>query len=462
ALVSNNIGNVYWELNDFLQALSYLNKSLELYKQLGSQSGIATTLNSLATHFQRQKDFNQSAKYALSALAIADSINDAEQIKNATEILSNDYFDLKQFKKSLFYYKRFSAVKDTITNVEGAKKLAQKESQMEYEQREQKLKSEQDQKDKDALAEKRKQEIIKWSVSGGLLLVVVFAGFIFRSLRITSKQKSLIEKQKLLVDEQKQLVEEKNKDITDSIHYAKRIQRALLASDTLLNKNLPEYFVFYKPKDIVSGDFYWAAFVNGKFLIITADCTGHGVPGAFMSLLNISLLNEITLQRKITQPDLILNEIREHIISTLNPEGTETESKDGMDCMLCTFDFINNKLEFSAANNPLWIVKNGETEIQEFKPDKQPVGFHSVYKPFTLQSTSLEKGDIIYSFTDGFADQFGGSKGKKFKYKQLEDILLTHSHLPMREQKNILNKTFEQWKGNLEQIDDVLVIGVRV
>ena len=280
--------------------------------------------------------------------------------------------------------------------------------------------------------------------------------------KITNKKKTLIENQKLLMDAQKNHLEQKNKDITDSINYAKRIQRALLASDTLLNKNLPEYFVYYKPKDIVSGDFYWANFVNGKFLIITADCTGHGVPGAFMSLLNISLLNEITLLKKIIQPDLILNHIREQIITTLNPEGIEQEGRDGMDCILCAFDFNNNKLEFSAANNPLWIFRKQNLKIEEFKADKQPVGFHGIYKPFTLQSIELNKGDIVYCFTDGFADQFGGPKGKKFRYKQLETILQTNSHLPMSEQKNILDKTFNEWKGDLEQVDDVLIIGIRI
>jgi phosphoserine phosphatase RsbU/P len=157
-----------------------------------------------------------------------------------------------------------------------------------------------------------------------------------------------------------------------------------------------------------------------------------------------------------------LNNVREQIISILNPEGTETESKDGMDCLLCSFDLKNKQLEFAAANNPLWVLKNGSTEIEEFRPDKQPVGFHSVYKPFTLQTTPLEKGDIIYAFTDGFADQFGGPKGKKFKYKQLEELVVANSHLPMSEQKNILEKSFVSWQGELEQIDDVLVIGVRI
>lgn len=469
ALVYNNIGNIYLKLNNFSKSLIYLNKSLEIREHIGIQNVIAQSLNSLALYYQKTKEYSKSIPYALRAFAIADSIHEAEQVKNSSEILSDAYREMKQFEKSLVYYKRYVEEKDKLTNVEGAKKLVQEESRLEFEKKEQQLKLEQEKQNAIAKLESRRQKVIIWSACIGLVLIIVFSGFIYNRFRLTRKQNKIIEEQKSEVDHKNKALQganaeiaQKNKDITDSIHYAQRIQRALLASDALLKKNLPEYFVFYKPKDIVSGDFYWASFVNGKFLIITADCTGHGVPGAFMSLLNISLLNEITLQRKLTRPDLILNSVRDQILSSLNPEGTETESKDGMDCMLCTFDFVNSKLEFAAANNPLWILKKGHAEINEFNPDKQPVGFHSVYKPFTLQTATLEKGDIVYSFTDGFADQFGGPQGKKFKYRQLEELILNNSHKPMSEQKNILDRKFESWKGDLEQVDDVLVIGVRI
>ncbi|MDO9184666.1 MAG: SpoIIE family protein phosphatase [Bacteroidia bacterium] len=289
-------------------------------------------------------------------------------------------------------------------------------------------------------------------------------------------------------------LKEKNKDITDSIHYAKRIQSALMASNTLLNKNLPEYFVLYKPKDIVSGDFYWAEQTNTNFLLAACDCTGHGVPGAFMSLLNITKLNEIAREKKLVGPDSILNQLREDIIKVLNPEGTE-EGKDGMDAVLCSFDFDNLKLEFACANNPLWIVRkipsnlpkgdqslaNGilyESAVEnnssslggmdwpsliEFKPDKMPVGmYNGEKKDFRLNSIKLQKGDNVYLFTDGYADQFGGPKGKKFKYAQLKELLLSIHHLPMNEQQALLQQNLEKWKGNLEQVDDILIIGVRV
>jgi len=227
------------------------------------------------------------------------------------------------------------------------------------------------------------------------------------------------------------------------------------------------FFILYKPKDIVSGDFYYALAhktTTGKnelFYLATADCTGHGVPGAFMSMLGVSSLNEAIIEKNISMPHEVLNDIRNSIIASLNPEGSDEEAKDGMDCVLCAYDFENMKLYIAAANNPLWIVRNGE--LLEFKPDKMPVGkYGDDLKSFTLQTVDLQKGDIIYSFTDGYADQFGGPKGKKFKYKQLEDKLLEHHRLPMEEQKKTLGEIFDNWKGNLEQIDDVLIIGVKI
>jgi serine phosphatase RsbU (regulator of sigma subunit) len=266
------------------------------------------------------------------------------------------------------------------------------------------------------------------------------------------------------LNHQRDVIEEANKDIVSSIHYAKRIQKALLASDSMMNKNLPEHFVLYKPKDIVSGDFYWGETVNNKFLLCTADCTGHGVPGAFMSLLGISFLNEIVKERKLIRPDLIFNQLREDIIQVLNPEGTLDEGKDGMDAVLCCFDFQNLTMEFACANNPLWVIR--ENKLLEYKPDKQPIGMYEIveseHKVFNLQRLQLQKGDVIYAFTDGYADQFGGEKGKKFKYKQMQETLLKICNDSMLNQHTALDKTIENWKGTLDQVDDILMIGIRV
>jgi len=227
------------------------------------------------------------------------------------------------------------------------------------------------------------------------------------------------------------------------------------------------FFILYKPKDIVSGDFYHALAHKSQgsdrelFYMCTADCTGHGVPGALMSMMGISHLNESIIEKNLVHPNDILDNMRKGIIASLNPEGSEEESKDGMDCVLCAYDFSNMVLEFAAANNPLWLVR--DKKVTEYKADKMPVGkYGDELKPFTLQKVNLQKGDIIYTFTDGYADQFGGDKGKKFKYKQLEQMLLSNSHLPMNEQKELLDTAIESWRGTLEQVDDILVIGLAI
>ncbi len=272
--------------------------------------------------------------------------------------------------------------------------------------------------------------------------------------------------QKTEIENKNSMLEVKQKEILDSIHYAKRIQKTLLASDNLLNENLGEHFILYRPKDIVSGDFYWASHApdGGKaFYLAICDSTGHGVPGAFMSLLNGSFLNEAINEKNITDPNLIFNHVREKLIHNISQDG----QKDGMDGTLLCIDHTSKrakdgslKLTYASSHNrPLLISEN---KLQVLPADKMPVGKGEKIDSFTLQTINCKKGDVLYLFTDGYADQFGGLKGKKFKYKQLEEILLTNHTLPMEEQRNILAKKFSDWRGDLEQVDDVLVMGIRI
>lgn len=289
---------------------------------------------------------------------------------------------------------------------------------------------------------------------------VILLLFTIRSNNQRRKANKLLSEQKSEIEKQKHLVDDKQKEILDSINYAKRIQTALMANSNLMSANLTDHFVLFKPKDIVAGDFYWAARLPDSFIYITADSTGHGVPGAFMSLLNISKLND-AINQKITRPDLVLNDVKTGIIRALNPEGSSEESKDGMDAILCKLDIKNLKLQFAAANNSFCIIRN--KNIINCKADKMPVGkSHDDSAVFTFNEVSLEKGDMIYTFTDGYGDQFGGPDGKKFMHKQLRKIFLEISELSIQRQKEIINDRFEEWKGDLEQVDDVLVIGVRV
>ena len=303
-----------------------------------------------------------------------------------------------------------------------------------------------------------------YTVCIATLFMLLFILIRWRERKLQTEKKDLKQKIEIATSEirlQKEVIEDKNKEVLDSIHYARRIQQALLASDNLLGANLPEYFVLHKPKDIVSGDFYWATRTAVDFYLCIADCTGHGVPGAFMSLLNISFLNEAINEKSMLKPEKVLDHVRNRVIRSLSLDGSDEGGKDGMDCILCKFNFSEMKLEFSAANNPLWLIRNGQ--LKEFVPDKMPVGKSPKDNiPFTLQEISLEKGDVIYALTDGYADQFGGKKGKKFKYSRLKEIILSCHSLPMKKQLEVLEQHIDEWKGVLEQVDDILIIGIRV
>ena len=267
-------------------------------------------------------------------------------------------------------------------------------------------------------------------------------------------------KQKTEIENQKDIIEQKNIDITDSIRYAKRIQDAILPSLKVIKDNLKDSFVLYLPKDIVSGDFYWVKEKNESLVIVAADCTGHGVPGAFMSMLGISFLNEIVEKDNITSPEKILNTLRENIVTALRQRGLETESKDGMDMAVCAYNKKLKRLSFAGANNPLYLVRN--RELVQTDGNRMPVAIHIKMEDFTKHDIPIEPGDSLYIFSDGFVDQFGGPEGKKFKNKKFKQLLVDIQGENMGVQKEILNKTMTEWRGEQEQIDDIVVLGFKV
>ena len=229
----------------------------------------------------------------------------------------------------------------------------------------------------------------------------------------------------------------------------------------MLDKHLSEYYILFKPKDIVSGDFYWAAEKNKKLVVTAVDCTGHGVPGAFMSMLGMSFLNEIVGKDKITEANEILNRLRDEIIGSLKQSGRDDEAKDGMDMALCVIDKEKMKLQYAGANNPIYFIRDGV--LQKFKSDRMPIGIHfKADISFSKTEIDLKAGDTIYIFTDGFADQFGGDDGRKLKYQPFQELIKSMHHETMKKQHELLNKAFEDWRGFYEQIDDVLVIGIRI
>jgi serine phosphatase RsbU (regulator of sigma subunit)/Tfp pilus assembly protein PilF len=479
-----NIGVIYAELQEFSvkgigkkgaklpvppipgsyldSAYYYFGCSRRIAEELNDSYGIMLNLHALSNTLKIQGKHEEALELSKKVAALAQSMG-------VKEIASANYFQMSKILAELGRYKEaydaqvlHFAMKDSLLNENKQKEIGRIEAGFEYEK--QLLQKQKEQEKKDAVAAEaiKRQKLITWSFASGGSLVFLLALVVYRGYRQKQKANKELDLRNKKIGLAYQIIEEKNKDITASIHYAKRIQRAVLPSDVFLDKHLPDHFVFFKPKDIVSGDFYWATQAGDAVLVATADCTGHGVPGAFMSLIGSAFLSEIVVEKGITRPDLVLNALRENIIRALNPEGTSVEAKDGMDIVLCRYDMKRMVLEFAAANNPVWIVRGG-TAVEEHAPDKFPVGKYAGKEaPFTLRTVQLNKGDIVYTFTDGFADQFGGEKGKKFKYKPLQALLLANCNLPMDEQRDKLSSTLESWKGNLEQVDDVLLIGVRV
>ena len=260
---------------------------------------------------------------------------------------------------------------------------------------------------------------------------------------------------------QKDEISRQKKEIIESLEYACLIQTALLPQPSLLQKTFHDSFILYLPKDIISGDFYWISEKQECILFAAVDCTGHGVPGALMSILGITSLNEIVSEIDNLKANRILNQLREKIMKSLHQTGQGGESKDGMDISFCIFNRKTKELQYSGANNPLYYIR--KNILYEIKPDKMPIGVSGIEeKSFRNNFVKMKKGDVLYTFSDGFPDQFGGPRGKKFKYKPFKDLLLEIHNKNMKEQKEILLSAFNDWKKDFEQVDDILIIGIRI
>lgn len=474
AAALSNIGSVYKEFGKYDEALSYFSNAIKVANEIGDVSCLATAYyNSGIAKLNLNKALD-GKQMIEKALGINKEIGTIDGIKYCYRGMSIADSLLGNYKEAFKNYKLYVFYRDSLFNEEATKKIVEVQMQSKFDKKQtaDSLKAEEVRLVNEAKFKEERTQ--RFALYGGLIIVLAFSIFIFNRFKVTQKQKQIIESQKVVVEEQKYLVEEKHKEITDSINYAERIQRSFMATKEMLDNNLHDYFVLFKPKDVVSGDFYWSTVLsNGNFILATADSTGHGVPGAIMSLLNITSL-EKAIEKGASLPSTILQHTRETIIERLKKDGSVDGGKDGMDCSLCMYDFSKLKLYVSSANNPVWIVRQNasikheisgtnNSVVIEIKADKMPVGKHDKQNsPFTLHEIQLQKGDVVYTLTDGYPDQFGGEKGKKFLSKNLREMLLSNSHLLMTNQKNILEDALKNWIGNLEQVDDITVIGIRV
>lgn len=444
-----SIGNVYYALSNYEKSLSYYKEALELSNQKDYKL-VLDLKNNIGVSLLELKRFKEAKPYLIEVYFSPCSPKDKVNFANNLSAL---YQQLGDYESAMNYIEVYIRMNDSLNNAIYSKNLSETEAKYQNEkQEEQNI----------LLNERIKNKSTQFYFAlVGILLLSGLAFFIFRGLKQKNKANLKLEEKNKIIEEKNIIVEEQHKDITDSIKYAERIQKAILPPDKLWQSILPQSFLFYQPKDILSGDFYWIEETENHIFVAAADCTGHGVPGALMSIVNYNLLNKAVLEKGLTTAGEILDGVNAWLTESLHQSFQESTVRDGMDLSLCVIDKKTKKLNFAGAFNSIYIVRNNE--IEELIPDKQPVGafIEDNIKPFTNSFYNLAENDVVYMFTDGYADQFGGPKGKKFKYKNLKNLLLSMHQKPFNNQKNSAKEAINLWKGDLEQVDDILLIGFK-
>ncbi len=484
---SNNIGLVCLELKLYNKAVDYFNEAIIQSRLKKDKWGEANTLNNLARGYIENNAINTAKEILKKNKRTVESVNTPDLRMEWYNLFYKIYQKEGNSNKALEFYILYTTLKDSVFSTSKDKIIG--EIQGKYE-------SEKKGKEIEVLSKLRtvQESRLKMQYYIGFFLAISFLSLIIFSLLLLkryrsnnkehfllkAKQMEVVEKnailnktmnevavkteqlkkQRDLAKEQKNQIQHQKEEMTNSIRYAYRIQSAILESKELSKIYTPNNFTLFRPKDIVSGDFYWIREIENYSVFAVADCTGHGVPGAFMSLLGISFLNEIFSDKNKIEPHEILNSLRAKIISALHQNVSDPINNDGMDMSLLFIDHARKKILYSGANSSLFVIR--KSELIEIAGDKMPVGFYYNMSPFTTHTLSIGPSDCIYLATDGFADQFGGPDGKKFRMKGLKNLLLQIGDKPLEQQKNILECSFDAWKGNNIQVDDVLILGIKV
>jgi len=459
----NNIGMIYSDNANYAAAEDFLSRSLQLREESGNKEEIAESNNNLGYLYLRKKQYDKALWFLEKARELAAGINAIHELQASHEYLSHYYELTGNAVKALDHLKIFLALKDSLSNERITQQMnsLQSEFQLQVKDKELIKKEAELQRQQDQARQKATE---RNAFIAGFLLMVALAFFIFRGY-------SLQKKARLEIMEQKNIIETKNKDILDSINYAQRIQRSFLPPEKEFSDTFSDYFNLFMPKDVVSGDFYWLVNVHttpqkGEFrplaVLSVVDCTGHGVPGALMSIVGNTLLNQTIKNPHINSPAEALDFLNKELPKNLKKQSENDRIRDGMDMAMCAIDFNSDKLYFAGANHNLYRIRN--ECVTEIPGDKQAIsGSDDIPKTnFTNHAIDFIKGDCFYMFSDGYADQFGGPKGKKFKRKQLVELLRSMQSLSMPQQKEKLRSVFEDWKGKLEQVDDVCFVGIKL
>ncbi|MFC2152144.1 response regulator [Bacteroidota bacterium] len=501
-----NLGLIYSDQENYQNALINFEKGLQYARQLKQKDGTYSGLMNKATVLKNLSKNQEAIENINEALSIAQELNSLKLVRTCYGMLAENYEILGDSENTMKYFEQYASIdkhikSSQIKEIEEKSKEEVQKAQSEKIRTEKTLSETSDKLEKTqntleeteeiskqqqielelkelTIREKeieiRNKRIIMFSTIFILFLILLFTILLLRQFRAKKKanvllaeQNEQIKLQKTEIESQRDLANQQKKDITDSIQYAKRIQSALLPPLNFIRRSLPEHFILFKPKDIVSGDFYWMMNKDGNIIIAAADCTGHGVPGAFMSMLGTAFLNEIVtkiVENKhiySLQANEILNQLRSYIIESLHQSNDFNESKDGIDIALCIIDPEKQKLQFAGAHNPLYMIKDNNLEI--IKGDRMPASIHNnADKSFTNHEIDYKENDIIYLFSDGYYDQIGGPKNRKYMSRYFQQLILDIHEKPMEEQKQILDKTIKDWRGENVQLDDILVIGIKL
>ena len=482
ATATYNIGGIYLFKNEGDSAIAYFNRAKELSLMILNMPVYVQTLTSTGELYNRQKKYKEAVIILDEAKVMSQMIDAHEFVRDIAYLQSQSYFSLGDYKKAFEHLIEYQKVAGVLENKENTKKIDKLNLRYEFEKKQKELEFQKKQSDLKAQAELKQQKLIRNIFVLAFGFVVLLAVVLYKNFKRKKRDNQVLQKQKEEIEAQRDEIQDKNDHITiqnetlteqrdeiqlqkqaivDSINYASRIQKAVLPPENGLNSIFSDSFIYFMPRDIVSGDFFWYHKTHDRFILVAADCTGHGVPAGFMSMLGVSLLNQIIGQDPDLHADEILNQLRKMVISSLHQQGTVVETKDGMDLSLLIFDKDYKNLEFAGANNPLYLLRNGEVVI--YKADKMPIGisFRRI-NDFQLHSIELQKGDKCYVFSDGYVDQFGGPRNSKYLIKRFRNLLPTIVDKNMSEQREILHQNFLDWKGDGEQIDDILIIGISI
>jgi tetratricopeptide (TPR) repeat protein len=463
------IGDIYDKgLNDYDGALEYYMQALEMKHEIGDTAGIVNTMKTIGYVHQKYGHYSAALDYLNQSLELAKVINDKGLLRTIYRILSEFYAARGDYKNALEAFEYSAQYKDSVFTEESQQAIAQMQTLYDTEKKEQENTLLRKENEIQTLQISRQRNLRNslLAISGLVLILVIVVYSRYRTKKkaneLLNQKNILLEEQKNQIEEQKIEIEIKNQHITDSINYAKGIQDAMLPRIEVIKEAIPDLFIFYRPRDIVSGDFYWFNEVNGKIVIAAVDCTGHGVPGGFVSMMGNDLLNEIVDAKEITEADKILNELHKGVSKALKQQ--ENQNRDGMDMALCVLDKGKGILEFAGAKNPLVYIQ--DEEVHRVIADKMPIGGiedeELQEKIFTKHEFELKPDKVYYMFSDGYPDQFGGENKKKYMAKPFRELLLSIHKKPFDKQKEILETTFVEWMGDEPQVDDVLVMGFKV